>query len=153
MPAGPRSLGVFLLTIFLTPSPFSFLCTVENFTLSNANVTNFVLSASAHISFFHSSSLPYPPSPWQLCPRRFHDCATDTSASISCGCTGRLSFHGDKFPEGCSSGGKRPDASTAKVLKQTRSRKRTKKKPAIVNDEVDGDVGLGGGGRPGCDWD
>ena len=59
--AGPRSLGVFPLTFFPFPSPFVFLCTVDSFTLSSGKRTNFVLSSSANVSFFHSSNLPYPP--------------------------------------------------------------------------------------------
>ena len=81
--------GVIPLAFFPFPA-FSFLCTTV-LTLSSASVTIFVLSASAHFSFFHSSNLPCPPSPFQFCPRRFQDCATSTHASISCCCTGRLS--------------------------------------------------------------
>ena len=54
MPAGPRSPGVFPLTFFPYSSPFSFLCTVDSFTLSSENLKICVLSANAHFSFFHS---------------------------------------------------------------------------------------------------
>ena len=72
-----RTLGVFPSTFL--PFSFSFLCTVESFTLSTANVTNFVLSASAPL--FHPSNLLYPPSPQPLHPRLTFDCATSTHGS------------------------------------------------------------------------
>ena len=67
--------GVFLLMCFPFPSPFSVLCTADSFTLSSAKVTKICLVGNCTF-VFHSSNLPYPPSPWQFCPRRFHDCAT-----------------------------------------------------------------------------
>ena len=50
--AGSRSIRVFSLTLFSFPSPVPFLCPVDSFTLSRANVTNLVFPASAPL-FFH----------------------------------------------------------------------------------------------------
>ena len=57
---GPRSLGVFSLTLFPFPSPLFFLCTVDSFTLSSADVTNLYISGSVLFNFraLILSSLP-----------------------------------------------------------------------------------------------
>ena len=58
--AGPRTQGASSSTFF--PVSFSFLCTIESFTLSSADVTNFLLFERINSLTFYSSSLPYQPS-------------------------------------------------------------------------------------------
>ena len=60
-------------SVFLFPSPFPFLSTVDSLAPSTAYARHFVLSAN--VAFFRKSSLHHQPSLWQSCPRHSRDCA------------------------------------------------------------------------------
>ena len=71
---GPKSLGVVTLTFSFLFSR-SFQCTIDSLTPSSATVSNFVLSANAHVLLLliQSSLLAQSVA---IVSRRFHDCAT-----------------------------------------------------------------------------